>query len=414
LPLSDVKIQKAKPRDEPFRMADGGGLYVLVNPTGSKLWRMDYRLLGKRRTLAVGAYPALSLLDARTRRDEAKKHIANGRDPVQQKQIARVAAVAAADDTFEKVVEDFLAKIEKDGLDPETIDKNRWMLGFATEVFGKTPITEVTPADCLVALRRIEKRGNYDTATRTRATIGRVFRYAIADAGRATRDVTADLRGALITPTVTHHPGLTDPGKVGGLLRSIEGYGGQASTRLALRIAPHIFLRPVELRFMSWVELPDLADKTPVWRIPPERMKKKKRKTPREHVIPLSSQVVAMLRELKDITGHGKYLFPSPRTPKKPISEVTLNAALRRMGSRPDEQTTHGLRTTASTLLNEARHEKRRKFDSDWIERQLHHVDENKVRGAYNAAEWIDDRREMMQWWSDYLDNLRDTAGLLG
>jgi integrase len=409
LPLTDVKVQKCKPRDEPFRMADGGGLYVLVNPVGSKLWRMDYRLLGKRRTLAVGAYPALSLVDARARRDEAKKHIANGRDPVREKRVARDAAVVAADDTFEKVADDFLTKIEKDGLDPETISKNRWMLGFAIEVFGKTPITAVTPADCLVALRRIEKRGNYDTATRTRSTIGRVFRYAIADGGRAERDVTADLRGALITPTVTHHPGLIDPDKVGGLLRSFDGYGGKASTRLALRIAPHIFLRPVELRFMPWMECPDLDAPNPAWRIPAERMKKKKRKTPREHVVPLSRQVVDMLRELKAITGHGKYLFPSPRTPKKPIIEVTLNAALRRMGYGADEQTTHGLRTTASTLLNESE-----RFQEDWIERQLHHVDENKVRGAYNAAQGLTSRRDMMQWWSDYLDSLRDTAGLLG
>jgi len=380
---------------------------LLVNPTGSKLWRMDYRHLSKRRTLAVGTYPTLSLADARSRREDAKKHLANGLDPVEQKQVARLAAKAAAENTFTLIADEWLDKVESDGLSKPTMDKNRWLIGLAKESFGSKPFmgpNKITAADVLVALRKLEKRGRHDSAMTMRATIGRVFRYAIVTS-RAERDVTVDLRGALISPKRTHRAAILDPDKLGGLLRAIDGYDGQRSTALALELAPHVFLRPKEIRFAEWSELKKLDHNDPQWRIPGERMKMK-----RDHIIPLSWQAVAILRKLREITGDGRYLFPSVRTTKKPISENTLNAAFRRMGYSKTEVTAHGLRRTASTMLNEKRSSQG--FESDWIERQLAHVEQNEVRGAYNAAEWIDDRRKMMQWWSDYLDNLRDAAAI--
>lgn len=409
--LSDTAIRSIKPKDKPYKVTDGGGLYLLVTTSGSKLWRFDYRRLGKRLTMAMGAYPDLTLKRARKDRDEAREHLANGLDPIAQRKLKETAAKTAEASTFNLIADEFLEKIKADGLSEDTINKNSWMLDFAREEFGTKAISAVTAAEILLVLKRIEKAGKHDTAVRTRSTIGRVFRYAIATS-RAERDPSVDLRGALVSPKTKHHAALFKPEDVGALMRSINDYRGTAVVRLALRIAPHIFLRPFELRYSPWEELPPLKYGMD-WRIPGSRMKTKDGDE-FDHILPCSRQVVDMLRELKELTGHGKYLFPSNRSTKRPISEVTLNAAFRRMGYTTDEVTTHGLRRTASTLLNEQILGDHRRFDEDWIETQLHHLDPNAVRGTYNAAEYLEPRRKMMQWWSDYLDRLAGVSELLG
>jgi integrase len=392
MPLKDVAVGNAKPSTKPRKLSDGGGLHVLIQPTGSKLWRLAYRFAGKQKTLALGVYPVVSLEEARTRRGEAKKLLARSIDPAVQRRAARQAG---EDSSFRGVAEEVIAKLEREGRAQVTLTKKRWLLDFAYPAFGDRPIAEITAPDLLALLRKIESRGLYETARRLRSTCGMVFRYAIAT-GRAERDPSMDLRGALTAPPVNHRATIIDPKSIGALLRAIDGFDGQPTTRGALRLAAYLFVRPGELRHAEWNEF-DLD--AGIWSIPAEKMKMR-----RPHRVPLARQPLAILRELQEITGNGRWLFPSVRTFTRPISENTLNAALRRLGYGSEEMCTHGFRGMASTRLNEMG-----RWNPDAIERQLAHQEANAVRRAYtHGAEFWTERVQMMQAWADYLDGLKE------
>jgi integrase len=390
--LKDVAVRNAKPSAKPRKLSDGGGLHVLIQPTGSKLWRLAYRFAGKQKTLALGVYPAVSLEEARRLRDEAKKLLARFLDPSVQRKADKQAG---KDCSFRAVAEEVTAKLEREGRAQPTLAKKRWLLDFAYPAFGDRPVAEITARDLLALLRKIEGRGLYETARRLRSTCGMVFRYAIAT-GRADRDPSIDLRGALTAPQVTHRATIIDPKNIGALLRAIDGFDGQPTTRAALRLGAYLFVRPGELRHAEWNEF-DL-DRA-VWSIPAEKMKMR-----RPHRVPLARQPLAIVRELQEITGNGSRLFPSVRTFTRPISENTLNAALRRLGYGSEEMCTHGFRGMACTRLNEMDH-----WNPDAIERQLAHQEANAVRRAYtHGVDFWAERVQMMQAWADYLDALRE------
>lgn len=391
--LTHLAIQNAKPARKPYKLSDGGALYILVEPAGAKRWRMNYRFGNRQRTLHIGPWPDISLADARRRRDSARDIIAAGRDPAQEAKLEKLAQQIAAATTFKAVAEEWFEKCRMEGRAQVTLDKVRWLLGMAYPLLAHRPIADVTAQEVLIALRKVEATGRYESARRMRSVFSRVFRYAIATA-RAERDVAADLRGAIIPPKVTHLAAITKPDEAGRLLRAISCYQGHAITAIALQIAPHVFVRPGELRAAEWLEF-DAGEE--VWEIPPERMKMR-----RPHSVPLSRQVVALLHQLHDLTGHGRFLFPSFRSPDRCMSENTLNAALRTLGYDKSEMTSHGFRAMADTLLNELG-----EWHPDAIERQLAHVDKNTVRRAYVRGEYWNDRVRMMQRWSDYLDELR-------
>ncbi len=391
--LSDVAVRSAKPAAKQFKLFDDGGLFLIVRPSGGKLWRFKYRHAGKEQQLSLGSYPDVGLKEARARRDEARKVVSRGANPAFEKKRAAAAAAISAANTFQLVGEEFVKKREAEGVAEITATKMRWLLAEMMADLGNRPIAEIEPYELLAVLRRVELSGRRETAGRMLSFSGRVFRFAIATT-RARRDIAADLKGALTAPKVKHHGAIIDPKAVGGLMRAIDGFEGSPLTLWALRLAPHVFLRPGELRKAEWAEI-DLEGAT--WRVPGARMKMK-----REHVVPLSTQAIAILTEAKQLTGRGRYVFPSIRTPKRPLSENTLNAALRRLGYAGDEMTSHGFRSTASTLLNESG-----LWSADAIERALAHGDADSVRAAYHrGAHWAE-RVRMAQWWSDYLDRLR-------
>ena len=390
MPLTDTAIRTAKPGPKPAKLSDGGGLHLLIQPHGTKLWRMAYRHPGKQKTLAFRIYPTVSLAEARVRRDAAKKLLSEGVDPVLQRRIERQASVI----NFKLVAEELLDKMRREGRATATLSKTRWLLEFAYPAIGARPITKITALEVLDVLRKIEARERYETARRLRSTCGMVFRYAIAS-GRAERDPTFDLRGALTAPKVRHRATIIEPAEIGALLRAIEGFEGQGTTRAALRLISLLFVRPGELRHAEWTEC-DLE--MGVWVIPAEKMKMR-----RPHRVPLARQAIAVLSELKKITGECRWLFPSVRTVRRPISENTLNAALRRLGYGPDAMTAHGFRAMAATRLNEMA-----RWNPDVIERQLAHQEQNDVRRAYtHGAEYWSERVAMMQVWADYLDELK-------
>lgn len=394
MPLSDLAIRNAKPQEKPFKLTDGGGLHLLVNPTGSRLWRWKYRFLGKEKILAIGAYPTITLAKARDARDAARVLLAEGVDPSSHKRDARREAALVAANTFAVLADEYLDKMRREGKAKSTIGKVEWLLGLARGELGDRPITDIRAPDVLVVLQRIEAKGNHETAVRLRATVGAVFRYAIATA-RADTDPTQALHGALVRrPQVKHRAAVTDAKALGALLRAIEGCDGQPTTKTALQLLAILFPRPGELRMAEWSEF-DLDEA--VWTIPAHRAKMR-----REHRMPLPRQALVILERLHAFTGTGKLVFPCVRTVLRPISENTLNAALRRLGYDKDEATSHGFRATASTLLNECG-----KWNPDAIERQLAHVEANAVRRAYARGEHWDERVEMMQWWADHLDTLR-------
>jgi integrase len=393
MPLTDTAIKASKPRATAYKIADGGGLFLTVTPSGGRLWRMKFRHAGKEGLLSFGAYPEISLKDARSLRDDARKLLAHGRNPALEKRRAAEAAVVGAANTFKAVADELITKSEAEGQADRTITKARWLLTLLDSIAGR-PIAEIEPYELLAALKRVEATGRHESAVRALSFASRVFRYAIATQ-RAPRDMAADLRGALTAPRVKHYAAIIEPEGVGELLRAIDGFRGKGwSTKLALRLAPHVFARPGELRQMEWAEV-DLDES--VWAIPAGKMKMR-----RPHVVPLSSQVVALLKEAQPLSGKGRFVFPGIRTPLRPLSENTLNAALRRLGYGADEMTTHGFRSTASTLLNESG-----KWSPDAIERALAHTDDDKVRAAYHRGAHWKERVAMAQWWSDHLDALR-------
>ena len=393
--LSDTALRNAKPADRQYKLHDEGGLFIIIRPTGGKLWRLKYRYQGTEQQLSIGTYPAVGLRDARARRDDAKKLLASGINPGAEKRRQTVAAAVAAENTFKAVAEEFIAKREADGLADATLVKARWFLSLLDTALGRRPVAEIEPAEVLTVLKEIEKKGNHETAKRTREFAARVFRYAIVTS-RAKQNPAAELSMALVSPKTEHYAAIINAQEVGALLRAIDGYEGHVTTKLALRLLPHVFVRPGELRHAEWTEF-DFDNA--VWRVPEGKMKMRV-----EHIVPLSRQAIDILKEASDVRGHSKYVFPAVRTWIRPMSENTLNAALRRMGYSSDEMTSHGFRTTASTLLNESR-----RWSPDAIERALAHKDKNAIRGIYNRGAYWDERVEMAQWWSDYLDGL--TAG---
>ena len=397
--LSDTAIKAAKPAAAPFKLFDERGLFLLVTPSGGKLWRVKYRFGGKEQLLALGGYPDISLKDARARRDEARKTIADGKNPAAEKKRAAVAAAISAANTFKAIADEFIAKTEREGRARATLSKARWFLSLLEPAIGDRPIAEIEAYELLAVLKTIEAAGHHETASRLLSFAGRVFRYGVATT-RVRSNPAADLRGALVTPTVKHHAAILDPAAFGGLLRAIDGFEGQPATKLALRLAPHVYVRPGELRQAEWSEF-DLA--AAVWRIPASRMKMR-----REHAVPLSRQAIAILNEAKPLTGSGRFVFPSIRSLHRPMSENTINAALRRMGYGTDEMTGHGFRSTASTLLNESG-----KWSTDAIERALAHQDSDHIRAAYHRGTHWPERVAMAQWWSDHIDTLRVGATII-
>lgn len=376
---------------EPGKHFDGGGMFLHITTKG-RYWRLKYRVAGKEKLLALGVYPEVSLAEARKRRDEARRVIGEGGDPSAIRRTTKVTAVLATANTFQAVAEEWLAQ-HKARMAPATYNKAVWMLGdLVYPWLGRRPISDIEAPELLAVLRRIEARGAHTTAHRTKQRCGQVFRYAIAT-GRAKRDPSADLRGALAPLNPTSRAAITDPLKVGELLRAIDGYSGTFPVICALRLAPMLFVRPGELRHAEWAEF-DLDQS--LWRIPAEKMKMRD-----EHLVPLPDQALAILRDLLPLTGPDGFLFPGERSASRPMSENTVNAALRRLGYDKDTMTGHGFRAMASTRLNELG------WSPDVIERQLAHAERNKVRAAYNRAQYLPERQRMMQAWADYLDSLK-------
>jgi integrase len=399
--LTDTFLRNIKPTGKVQKISDGGGLFIHVTATGSPsaggmLWHMGYRFGGKQKLLSFGAYPAVSLKDARAKREKAKEQLAQGIDPGAHKQAVKAAVKAETENTFEIIAHEWLTK-----------HKDSWVSGHSDKILarlennifpliGTRAIAAVTAPELLAALRRIEERGALDTAHRALQNCSAIFRYGIAT-GRCERDTAADLRGALAPAKSTSLAGLKEPKAVGALLRDIDAYPGNTVVRAALRLAPYVFVRPGELRRAEWTEF-DLAGAE--WRIPAHKMKMRQL-----HIVPLARQAVGILEDLRQYTGGSRFLFPSMRAASAPITDVTLLAALRRMGYGKDEMTVHGFRSMASTLLNE------QGYNRDWIERQLAHGERDAVRAAYNYAQYLSERRRMMQEWADYLDSLRDGNG---
>jgi len=389
--LTELQIRAAKPREKPYKVFDERGLYLLITPGADgyrgRLWRLRYRYARVEKLLSLGNYPDVSLKRAREKRDEARRLLADGVDPSAR----RKGDQQSKAETFEVIAREWLELRAKTSA-AITMRKAQWLLEMIFPRIGKRPIREVTAPELLAALRKIESRGHHETAHRAKQKCGQVFRYAIAT-GRADRDITADLRGALAPVISQNHASLTDPTEIGALLRAIDGYEGQPITAAALKLAALVFVRPGELRGARWSEF-DLNGAE--WRIPGERMKMGE-----QHIVPLSRQAVGILRELYALTGSCQFVFPSLLSLDRPMSNNTVNTALRRLGYTTEQMTGHGFRSMASTLLNE------QGFPPDIIELQLAHAERNKVRAAYNRAQRLAERREMMQAWADCLDGLR-------
>jgi integrase len=397
--LTDTTIRLAKAESNDRKLADGKGLYLLVTASGSKLWRLKYRINGKEKKLALGSYPEVGLKQARTRRDAARQSAQAGSDPSVIKREARIAKRIAAANTFGGIAEEYVAKLKAEGKAAVTIAKTRWLLTKLSPALGTRPIAEISPHELLAVLKKVERAGQRETARRLRSFSSRVFRYAVATA-RASVDPAQPLQGALVSPVAKHHAAITDPIAFGKLLRSIEAYSGQPVTKLALRFTPHVYQRPGEVRKAEWSEID--FDKA-LWTIPAERMKQRQ-----PHRVPLSQQALAILHEAAELTGGARYIFPKLGSRLKPMCENAINGALRRMGYGPADMTAHGFRSTASSLLNESG-----KWSADAIERALSHADGNQVRAAYHRGAHWPERVEMAQWWSDHLDTLKKGADVL-
>jgi len=416
MPLTDAAIRSAKPLEKPYKLFDGGGLYLLVNPDGSRWWRVKYRYAGKEKSLSVGVYRPgapghVAAKEARDQLDAIKRQLREGIDPGAARKAAKEARADREAGSFELIAREWYAKQAEGWADSYSGKVLRRLEQYVFPKIGDKPIRELKGPELLAVLRPMESDGFVETAHRVNQYLGQIFRYAMAT-HRADFDPTTALKGALASSPDNHFASITDPKKVGELVRALRGYEGFDVTRCALRLAPLVFVRPGELRGARWEEFDfDLPDPPtgekpkcpePQWRIPAERMKMGE-----QHIVPLSRQAVEILRELHEITGPTGYLFPSIRSKARPMSENTVNAALRGMGYTKDQMTGHGFRHMASTILHE------RGYRSDWIERQLAHGDRNSVRARYNFAEHLPDRRRMMQEWADYLDGLAKGADVV-
>ncbi len=406
MPLNDTLIRNAKPKAKPYKLPREQGLFVLVNPAGAKHWRFAYVFQGKEKLLSLGAYPAVSLKQARARREDACRLLAQGTDPSVERQAQRTRQQVEAANTFQTIADEWL-RMKAGTLSDGTHNKARWMLAFAYLRLGSMPLTAIQPPDVLAVLREIEASGKLETMHRVKARISEVFRYAIAT-GRATSDPCRDLRGALKPKRPTRHfAAITEPAQLADLLRALDGYSGTPEVTAALRLAPLLFARPGELRSAQWPEF-DLNGAAPTWRYFVS-------KTKAHHMVPLSSQAVTILRELHPITGHSleqkpgapHYLFPNARSRLRPMSENAVTAALRTLGYGGDQMTGHGFRATARTLLAELG------WNPDAIERQLAHKPAGPLGAAYDRALFLQERRRMMQAWADYLDTLKASVAML-
>lgn len=392
MPLNDARIRALKPSAKPTKHGDAGGLLLVVNPTGSKLWRMVYRFEGKQKQLSFGTWPEVSLAEARAARDAARKLLASGIDPSSKKKEEKVARERLVTDSFTALADELLDKNAREGKSVATLGKKRWLISLAISHLGNKQITEISATDILVPLRRVEAQGNYETARRLRAVISQVFRYAIATA-RAENDPTFGLRGAIIAPKVTHQAAITDWANFTKLLKSIWTYSGTPETCAALKLMALLYPRPGELRQAEWSEF-DLENG--LWVIPAERAKMR-----RPHKKPLSPLSVDILQIQRNHTGNLRLVFPSSTSVERPISENTMNQALRRMGFSKDDATSHGFRATASTLLNESG-----AWNEDAIEAELAHIGSNAVRRAYHRASYWDERVKMAVWWSEQITEI--------
>lgn len=395
--LTDTAIKNAKPQGKPVKLTDEKGLFLLLNPNGSKWWRLNYRFDGKRKTLSMGVYPDVPLRLARGRREAARKLLAAGVDPGAQRKAEKQANAATGTNTFEALAREWMATRGKE-----------WTAGYASKTrsalerhafpaIGARPIAEITAPDLLALLRAIETRGTVDMAHRVQQHCGAIWRFAIAT-GRAIADPVTSLRGALSTVRTEHYAALTDPLEFGGLLRAIDDYRGEATTKAAMQFLALTFQRTKEVRFAEWSQI---DQEQALWRIPAEVMKMRE-----AHLVPLSRQAIDVLERLRPLTGKGRLVFPSSISGERPLSENTVIYALARMGYK-GRMTGHGFRSVASTLLNE------QGFRADLIERQLAHSEKNTVRAAYNRAEYLPERRVMMQKWADYLDKLKAGADVV-
>lgn len=391
--LTDTFVKQVKQvKSSGDKYSDGQGMYLLVTAAG-KYWRMDYRFLGKRKTLALGVYPAVSLAKARARRQDARELLADSIDPGAAKRDEKNARLVAALHTFEAVAHTWLDKTKADRAATTQEKVRNWLAKDIFPAIGALPISTIKPRDVLVAVQKIEARGAIESAHRVKQLCGQVFRFAIAT-GLAERDVTADLKGALTSIPESHFAAITEPDEAAKLLRAIHGYGGHPYSTAALKLSPLVFVRPGELRSAEWSELDlDAAE----WRIPGHKMKMKN-----DHIVPLATQAVEILRSVQPMTGHGKYVFPSIRTGERCMSENTVNAALRSLGFSKDVMTGHGFRAMARTILDEVLEER-----VDFIEHQLAHTVKDANGRAYNRTAHLPARRAMMQRWADYLDQLR-------
>jgi integrase len=399
--LTDTFVKQVKHSGKTAgdRYSDGGNMYLLVKAVG-KYWRQDYTHADKRKTLALGTYPEVSLLKARQRRERARELLADGIDPSTAKREEKAAKLAVSANTFEVVARDWLEKTKADRAQVTQDKVTAWLEHDAFPFIGKMPISSIGPRDVLEkVLRKIEARGAVDTAHRLKMLCGQVFRFAVVS-GLAEHDVTADLRDALAKKTSTHYAAMTEPKQVAELMRSIFDYTGHPYTVAALKLTPLVFVRPGELRTAGWAEIDlDAAE----WRIPGSKMKMKV-----DHLVPLSTQAVEILRSVQAITGHGKYVFPSLRTGERPMSENTINAALRGMGYAKEVHSAHGFRATARTIMDEVLNQR-----VDLIEHQLAHAVKDANGRAYNRTAHLPARRVMMQLWADYLDKLRIGADVI-
>ena len=390
--LTDVGIRKAKPRTKTYKMADGGGLFLQVQPNGSKYWRLFYRFEGKQKLLALGVYPDVSLLLARERREAARKLLATGIDPGENRKVIKKAKLEGSENSFEVVAREWLAFYMKNKVASHREKVIRRFERFLFPWLGSKPIADITPPQVLEAVKRIEKLGSLETAHRTLQACGQVFKYAV-QTGRAVRDVTTDLKGALPPTSANHMATFTEPKEVAELLRAIDGFKGTYTVQCALKIAPMLFVRPGELRMAKWIDIDLDAGE---WRYVVS-------KTKTDHLVPLPNQAVALLRELHSFSGHGDFVFQSGRDPKKAMSGAAINAALRRMGyDTKTEITGHGFRAMARTILHE-----RLDIDPHIIEHQLAHRVPDALGQAYNRTKFIKQRKAMMQQWADYLDKLK-------
>jgi len=399
MPLTDSAIRATKPADKPIKLFDERGLLLLVDPSGGKWWRFRYRFDGKHKSLSMGVYPDVSLAKARERRDEARKLLADGIDPSKNRKAQKAARADRNANSFEVVAREWFAKFKPNWVEAHSDKVIRRLERDVFPWIGGDPIAEVRAPDLLACLRRVESRGTVETAHRALQSCGQIFRYAIAT-GRASRDPSGDLRGALSTVKGTHLASITEPTAVGGLLRACDGYQGSLVTKCALRLAPLVFVRPGELRKAEWTEI-DLERAE--WNIPAERMKMRE-----PHLVPLATQAVAILTELLALTGGGRYVFPGARTNGRPMSDNAILAALRRMSFAKDEMSGHGFRAMARTILDEVLGVR-----PDFIEHQLAHAVRDPNGRAYNRTAHLVERRKMMQQWADYLDKLKAGADVI-